>query len=74
MASMPRPNLNGLHLTQGTEHVDNHTRVDRRVPNCDSNEVYRGVLGGKSTGVFNGKVYVHRMHRKPTAIRATGTF
>ena len=53
-------NLNGLHLTQGTEHVDNHTRVDHRVPNCNSNEVYRGVLGGKSTGVFNGKVYVHQ--------------
>jgi Fe-S cluster assembly protein SufD len=53
-------NLNGLHLTQGSEHVDNHTRVDHRVPNCNSNEVYRGVLGGKSTGVFNGKVYVHQ--------------
>lgn len=57
-------NLNGLHLTQGTEHVDNHTRVDHRVPNCDSNEVYRGVLGGKSTGVFNGKVYVHQDAQK----------
>ena len=53
-------NLNGLHLTQGSEHVDNHTRVDHKVPNCNSNEIYRGVLGGKSTGVFNGKVYVHQ--------------
>ncbi|MFT5919316.1 MAG: Fe-S cluster assembly protein SufD [Granulosicoccus sp.] len=53
-------NLNGLHITQGSEHVDNHTRVDHRVPNCNSNEVYRGVLGGKSTGVFNGKVFVHQ--------------
>ena len=28
-------------------------------PNCPSREVYKGVLDGRSHGVFNGKVYVH---------------
>ncbi|MDP6908968.1 MAG: Fe-S cluster assembly protein SufD, partial [Flavobacteriales bacterium] len=52
-------NLNGFYMLNGKEHCDNHTFVDHLVPNCESNETYKGVLGGKSTGVFNGKVFVH---------------
>ena len=46
-------------MLKGSELFDNHTLVDHLVPHCESNEVYRGILGGKSTGVFNGKVFVH---------------
>lgn len=52
--------LFGLYLGSGTDLIDNHTLVDHRVPDCTSNELYKGVLSGKSTGVFNGKVYVQR--------------
>lgn len=52
--------LYGLFLASGTDLIDNHTLVDHRVPDCTSNELYKGVLAGKSTGVFNGKVYVQR--------------
>lgn len=51
--------LNGFYMLKGSELFDNHTLVDHLVPHCESNEVYRGILGGKSTGVFNGKVFVH---------------
>jgi Fe-S cluster assembly protein SufD len=50
--------LIGLFLGQGAMHVDNHTLVDHVHPDCFSNELYKGVLGGRSTGVFNGKVHV----------------
>ena len=43
----------------GKELYDNHTLVDHLVPHCESNETYRGILAGNSTGVFNGKVFVH---------------
>jgi Fe-S cluster assembly protein SufD len=56
--------LNGFYMLNGTELFDNHTLVDHLVPNCQSNEVYRGILAGKSTGVFNGKVFVHRDAQK----------
>lgn len=52
--------LYGLYLANGTDLIDNHTLVDHRVPDCTSNELYKGVLAGRSTGVFNGKVYVQR--------------
>ena len=53
-------NLNGLYLAQNKDHIDNHTIVDHKKPYCNSNEVYKGILDGESTGVFNGKVYVRQ--------------
>ena len=41
-------------------HVDNHTLVDHAMPNCFSNEFYKGILDDKATGVFNGKVLVRQ--------------
>jgi Fe-S cluster assembly protein SufD len=51
--------LNGLYLTDGTQHIDNQTSIEHIAPNCPSHEVYKGVLDNRSHGVFNGKVYVH---------------
>ena len=51
--------LNGLYLTDGDQHVDNQTSIEHIAPNCPSHELYKGVLDGRSHGVFNGKVYVH---------------
>lgn len=59
--------LNGLYLTSGNQHVDNHTRIDHAVPNCPSHELYKGILDGKSTGVFNGKIFVHKDAQKTDA-------
>jgi Fe-S cluster assembly protein SufD len=56
--------MNGLFMTDGKQHVDNHTRVDHLKPNTHSTENYRGVLNGKSRGVFNGKVVVHPQAQK----------
>jgi Fe-S cluster assembly protein SufD len=51
--------LNGLYLADGTQHIDNQTKIEHVAPNCPSHEVYKGILDGRSHGVFNGKVYVH---------------
>jgi len=51
--------LNGLYLADGIQHIDHQTRIEHVKPNCPSREVYKGVLDGRSHGVFNGKVYVH---------------
>jgi Fe-S cluster assembly protein SufD len=59
--------LNGFYLVSGTDLFDNHTLVDHLVPNCQSNETYKGLLGGKATGVFNGKVHVYVDAQKTNA-------
>ncbi len=51
--------LNGLFLVRGSQHVDNHTRIDHLSAHTSSEETYRGVLDDKSRGVFSGKVVVH---------------
>jgi Fe-S cluster assembly protein SufD len=59
--------LNGFYMTKGQQHVDNHTRIDHVKPHCNSRELYKGVLDGRSRGVFNGKIYVHRDAQKTDA-------
>ena len=53
-------NLDGLYVTDNKEHVDNHTVVDHKVPNCNSNELYKGIMNGNSKGIFNGKIFVRQ--------------
>jgi Fe-S cluster assembly protein SufD len=61
--------LYGLYLAAGQQLIDNHTLVDHQKPFCFSNELYKGVLLEQSTGVFNGKVYVHRDAQKTNAFQ-----
>ncbi len=63
--------LNGLFITSETQHVDNHTLVDHRKPHCESNQTYKGILDGKSTGVFNGKIFVARDAQKTNAYQSS---
>ncbi len=53
-------NLGGLYHSSEIQHIDNHTFVDHATPNCQSNEYYKGILGGRSKGVFNGKILVRK--------------
>ncbi|MCU0417660.1 MAG: Fe-S cluster assembly protein SufD [Cytophagaceae bacterium] len=62
--------LNGLYVTQGTMHVDNHTLVDHAMPNCYSNELYKGILNDTSSGVFNGKIWVRKDAQKTNAFQS----
>ena len=59
--------LDGLYLADGTTVVDNHTTIDHAEPHCGSHEVYKGILGGKSRGVFNGKIIVRQDAQKTDA-------
>ena len=62
--------LNGLYLTAGNQVVDNHTVVDHRKPNCNSNELYKGIIDGKSTATFNGKIFVRKDAQKTNAFQS----
>jgi Fe-S cluster assembly protein SufD len=65
-------NLNGAYLVKNNQLVDNHTIVDHLVANCQSNELYKGVLYDKSTAVFNGKVFVRPDAQKINAFQSNG--
>jgi Fe-S cluster assembly protein SufD len=50
--------IDGLYVVTGSQHVDNHTSIDHRKPRCNSHQLYKGILDGRSRAVFNGKVFV----------------
>lgn len=59
--------LNGLYLTNGTQQMDLYTRINHRKPHGKSRQLYKGILDGKSRGVFNGKVFVQKNANKTDA-------
>jgi Fe-S cluster assembly protein SufD len=63
-------NMFGLYIPNGKQHIDNHTAVDHAKPNSNSNELYKGILKGKSTGVFNGKIFVRQDAQKTNAFQS----
>jgi Fe-S cluster assembly protein SufD len=62
--------LYGLYMVNGKTHIDNHSIVDNVMPNCFSNELYKGIMDGNSTGVFNGKIYVRQDAQKTNAYQS----
>ncbi len=59
--------LYGLYLTRGEQVADTHSAIFHDQPNCNSWEVYKGVLADDSRAVFNGKVLVDRIAQKTDA-------
>jgi Fe-S cluster assembly protein SufD len=56
--------LAGLYLVTGRQHIDNQTTLDHAQPHCSSREVYKGILDGESSAVFNGKIIVRKDAQK----------
>ncbi len=50
--------VSGLYLIDKNQHVDNFLTIDHAVPNCESNELFKGVMDDNSTGVFTGRIIV----------------
>nr|WP_315175467.1 Fe-S cluster assembly protein SufD [uncultured Flavobacterium sp.] len=61
--------LNGITIIGGKQHVDHYTLVNHATPNCESFQDYKGIFSDRSTGVFNGKVYVEKEAQKTNAFQ-----
>tara|TARA_B000000475_G_C15982679_1_gene441667 strand:- start:92 stop:1312 length:1221 start_codon:yes stop_codon:yes gene_type:complete len=62
--------LRGVYLADNDNHIDHHTIIEHEKEHCTSNELYKGILSGKSTGVFNGRIHVHDEAQKTDAIQS----
>jgi len=59
--------LNGLYVTEGSQHVDNQLTVRHQSPRCTSEQLYKGILDGVSRAVFNGRIVVAPKAQKTNA-------
>jgi Fe-S cluster assembly protein SufD len=62
--------LYGLYFLKGSTHIDNHTVVDHIKPNCQSNELYKGIISDNGSAVFNGKIFVQQDAQKTNAYQS----
>lgn len=61
--------LNGLYVARQRQHVDNHTLIDHACPHGSSRELYKGILDGHATGVFNGTIMVRKDAQKTDSVQ-----
>lgn len=62
--------LFGIYVANNESIIDNHTLVDHKFPNCNSNELYKGIANDKATTVFNGKIFVRKDAQKTNAFQS----
>lgn len=54
----------GLYLTAQAQHADHQTWINHLVGNCDTDQLYKGILADQSRAVFDGLVYIHPQAQK----------
>jgi len=59
--------INGLYLMDKKQHIDNRVFVEHAVPDCTSNELFKGILDDEASAVFNGHVLVQRDAQRTNA-------
>jgi Fe-S cluster assembly protein SufD len=59
--------LNGVVVTQGKQHYDNHTSIEHIAAHCNSEETYRNIAAGQSHAIFNGRIHIHQDAQKSNA-------
>lgn len=59
--------LNGVYLPKGHEVIDYHTCIEHEVPHCNSEEIFRGIIGDHGKAVFNGRIHIHPQAQKSVA-------
>lgn len=61
--------LKGITIIGDKQHVDHYTLVNHEQPNCESHQNYKGIFDDRSTGVFNGKIFVNKIAQKTDAFQ-----
>jgi Fe-S cluster assembly protein SufD len=59
-----KANVNGATMLNGKQHADTTLLVDHAAAHCESRELFKTVIDGEATGVFQGKIIVRRLAQK----------
>ncbi|ASD65211.1 Fe-S cluster assembly protein SufD [Bdellovibrio bacteriovorus] len=54
----------GVYAVRGTQHVDNTSLINHKVGECNTNQLYKGILDGESRAVFCGTVRIEKGAQK----------
>lgn len=59
--------VNAIYLLDGRELFDLHSTIEHACANGTTEENVRGIAGGQSKAVFNGRIHIHRHAQKTLA-------
>ena len=59
--------LTGIYLPSGEDCVDYHTNIEHQVANCNSREIFRGIIADSAKATFNGKIHIFKYAQKSDA-------
>ena len=59
--------MTALYMPKNGQLLDHHTTLDHAVPDCTSNQYYKGVIGENGAGVFNGRIVVRQAAQRTAA-------
>jgi Fe-S cluster assembly protein SufD len=62
--------LNGLYMPHGKQHVDHRLTVEHTKPNCNSHQLYKGILNDTARAIFRGKFHVFQDAQKTDAYQS----
>ncbi|MEP6796115.1 MAG: Fe-S cluster assembly protein SufD [Saprospiraceae bacterium] len=65
--------LHGGFLATGQQTMDHQTRINHKAPQCESHELYKGIIDDQASAAFNGKVLVHKDAQKTNAFQQNDT-
>lgn len=60
----------GLYLSDKNQHVDNYSFIDHAKPNCQSFELFKGVMDDSASAAFTGRVLVRPDAQKTNAYQS----
>lgn len=60
----------GIYIAGKKSVIDNHLKIEHQLPHCNSFQLYRGIMKEEGTGVFNGKILVHKDAQKTDAYQS----
>jgi len=67
-------NFHGLYLTNKNQVQENEISITHSVEKCSSDQMFKGILAGKSKAVFSGKVLVKQNAQKTKAFQKDFNF
>ncbi len=50
--------ISGLYLMDGEQKVENNLKVEHRVPDCTSRELFKGIIDDQAAAIFKGLIHV----------------
>jgi len=59
--------INGLYALEGERLNDNFLTINHYVGDTQSSQLFKGILDGKTQGVFTGKIFIHKDAQRSSA-------